>query len=408
MIELKKFELNKTLNTITFEDDILNQFVREFAFLHDIDEELVKIYLYAFLCNAIADKVILNPTTDENYYISPNLWAAIISPPGTRKSVILEFFKKLSEYNTKFLDIATKEAIIEEMSKIKHGIFAVDELSLLLNKIKNDAEYRSFILTGWNGYSRISKKTVSKENFDEVTSIGIIGNIQPDPFFKLVLQDNLNDGLIQRFQLLYFNTNYKNTLIMYSPPSHIFPHLKNIFKILNNEKLNLLLKNKKFKTFQNRFIITPTLNAQRLFVINLNFLRKQYKNNHDNKLHAFLGKIDKVVGSIALIHAILRGIRTENFEVTKEDIFKGFEFAKYSLYQFFNINEYFNSNNKQKEQIDLRYKVLRKLIQRKTISKRELIQQISGLNTVSDVNKVLSELEKDNIKFKIEKNKIII
>ena len=190
MIELKKFELNKTLNTITFEDDILNQFVREFAFLHDIDEELVKIYLYAFLCNAIADKVILNPTTDENYYISPNLWAAIVAPPGTKKSALLEFFKKLSEDNTKFLDIATKEAIIEEMSKIKHGIFAVDELSLLLNKIKNDAEYRSFSLISWNGYSRISKKTVSKENFDEVISIGIIGNIQPGPFFKLVLQDN--------------------------------------------------------------------------------------------------------------------------------------------------------------------------------------------------------------------------
>ena len=88
------------------------------------------------------------------------------------------------------MNIATKEAIIEEMSKIKHGIFAVDELSLLLNKLKNDAEYRSFILTGWNGYSRISKKTVSKENFDEVISIEIIGNIQPGPFFKLVLQDN--------------------------------------------------------------------------------------------------------------------------------------------------------------------------------------------------------------------------
>ena len=407
MIKLD-FELNKTLDSITFEDNTINNFIREFAFLHDIEEDLVKIYLYAFLGNSIADKVILNPTNDSNYLISPNLWAAIISPPGTKKSVILEFFKQLFEHNDKFFDIATKEAIIEEMKAIKHGIFAIDELSLLLNKIKNDAEYRSFILTGWNGYSRISKKTVSRENFDEVVSLGIVGNIQPDPFFKLVLQDNLNDGLIERFQLLYFNTDYKNTLTMYSPPSHIFPHLKNIFKTLNNEKLILLLKNQKLKIFQNRFIITPTLNAQRYFVININFLRQQYKNNHDTKLLAFLGKIDKVVGSIALIHAILRGIRTEKFEVTEKDIFKGFEFAKYSLYQFFNIEEYFNSDNKKKENIEVKYKVLRKLLQKKSITKRELIQQISNLKTVSDVNKILTELEKDNIKFRIEKNKIII
>jgi len=402
------FKLNESLKTLTFEDNIINNFISEFAFLHNVDEELVKIYLYSFLCNVIADKVILNPTSDINYYISPNLWATIISPPGTKKSIILEFFKQLSGNNKKFLDIATKEAIIEEMSKIKHGIFAIDELSLLLNKIKNDAEYRSFILTGWNGYSRISKKTVSRENFNEVISLGIIGNIQPEPFFKLLLQDNLNDGLIERFQLLYFNPYYNNTLTMYSIPSFIISHIQNIFKILNSERLYLLLKNKNLNTFQNRFIISPTLRAQKHFVIQLNLLRLNYKNIQDSKFLAFIGKIDKIVGSIALIHAILRGIRTEKFEVIEEDIFKGFEFAKYSLYQFFKIKKYFNSNNTQKEHIDLKYKVLRKLVQRKTITKRELIQQISNLKTVSDVDKILTELEKDNIKFRIEKNKIII
>ena len=403
------FKLNESLKTLTFEDNIINNFISEFAFLHNVDEELVKIYLYSFLCNVIADKVILNPTSDINYYISPNLWATIISPPGTKKSIILEFFKQLSGNNKKFLDIATKEAIIEEMSKIKHGIFAIDELSLLLNKIKNDAEYRSFILTGWNGYSRISKKTVSRENFNEVISLGIIGNIQPEPFFKLLLQDNLNDGLIERFQLLYFNPYYNNTLTMYSIPSFIISHIQNIFKILNSERLYLLLKNKNLNTFQNRFIISPTLRAQKHFVIQLNLLRLNYKNIQDSKFLAFIGKIDKIVGSIALIHAILRGIRTEKFEVIEEDIFKGFEFAKYSLYQFFKIEKYFNnSNNTQKERIDLKYKVLRKLVQRKTITKRELIQQISNLKTVSDVDKILTELEKDNIKFRIEKNKIII
>jgi len=403
------FKLNESLKTLTFEDNIINNFISEFAFLHNVDEELVKIYLYSFLCNVIADKVILNPTSDINYYISPNLWATIISPPGTKKSIILEFFKQLSGNNKKFLDIATKEAIIEEMSKIKHGIFAIDELSLLLNKIKNDAEYRSFILTGWNGYSRISKKTVSRENFNEVISLGIIGNIQPEPFFKLLLQDNLNDGLIERFQLLYFNPYYNNTLTMYSIPSFIISHIQNIFKILNSERLYLLLKNKNLNTFQNRFIISPTLRAQKYFVIQLNLLRLNYKNIQDSKFLAFIGKIDKIVGSIALIHAILRGIRTEKFEVIEEDIFKGFEFAKYSLYQFFKIEKYFNnSNNTQKERIDLKYKVLRKLVQRKTITKRELIQQISNLKTVSDVDKILTELEKDNIKFRIEKNKIII
>lgn len=403
------FKLNESLKTLTFEDNIINNFISEFAFLHNVDEELVKIYLYSFLCNVIADKVILNPTSDINYYISPNLWATIISPPGTKKSIILEFFKQLSGNNKKFLDIATKEAIIEEMSKIKHGIFAIDELSLLLNKIKNDAEYRSFILTGWNGYSRISKKTVSRENFNEVISLGIIGNIQPEPFFKLLLQDNLNDGLIERFQLLYFNPYYNNTLTMYSIPSFIISHIQNIFKILNSERLYLLLKNKNLNTFQNRFIISPTLRAQKHFVVQLNLLRLNYKNIQDSKFLAFIGKIDKIVGSIALIHAILRGIRTEKFEVIEEDIFKGFEFAKYSLYQFFKIEKYFNnSNNTQKERIDLKYKVLRKLVQRKTITKRELIQQISNLKTVSDVDKILTELEKDNIKFRIEKNKIII
>jgi len=407
MIKLD-FELNKTLDSITFEDNIINNFIKEFTFLHNIEEDLVKIYLYAFLGNAMADKIILNPTNDSNYFISPNLWAAIISPPGTKKSVILEFFKQLFENNEKFFDIATKEAIIEEMKEVGHGIFAVDELSLLLNKIKNDAEYRSFMLTGWNGYSRISKKTVSRENFDEVVSLGIIGNIQPEPFSKLLLQDNLNDGLIERFQLLYFNPYYNNTLTMYSIPSFIILYIQNIFKILNSERLYLILKNKNLNTFQNRFIIFPTLQAQKHFVVKLNLLRLNYKNIQDPKFLAFIGKIDKIVGSIALIHTILRGIRTEKFEVIEEDIFKGFEFAKYSLYQFFKIEKYFNSNNIQKEHIDLKYKVLRKLVQRKTITKRELIQQISNLKTVADVDKILTELEKDNIKFKIEKNRIII
>ncbi len=401
------YELNENLNSIKFEENFLNEFVKEFAFLHSIDEDLVKIYLFAFLGNALADRVILNPTIDSNYLISPNLWAVNVSPPGTKKSIILQFFKELFEDNTKFLDIATKEAVIEEMSKIKHGIFAVDELSLLLNKIKNDAEYRSFMLTGWNGYSKISKKTVSRKHFNEVISFGIVGNIQPDTFFKLIWKDDLDDGLVERFQLIYFNPNYHNVLAMYNIPDVLISNLKNLFEMLNSEKLSILLKNHNLQIYQNRFVIKTTLLAKKNFVARLNILRLKYKELNDNKFLAFIGKIDKVVGSIALIQAILRGINTKKFEVNEKDIFDGFEFAKYTLYQFFKIKEYFNANNLTIKE-NLKYKVLRKIVQKRIITKRELIQQVAKLKTVNDVNKILEELIKDGIKLKIEKNQIIL
>ena len=389
-----------------FEEDFLNLFIKEFSFLHNIDESLTKIYLYSFLGNAIADKVILNPTIDKNYYISPNIWAAIISPPGTKKSVFLEFFKNLFGNSKKFLDIATKEAIIEEMQKIKHGIFAVDELTLLLNRIKNDAEYRSFILSGWNGYSNFTKKTVTRKNFNQIVSFGIIGNIQPDLFLKLILRDNLNDGLIERFQLLYFNPNYNNIIIMYDIDENIIDALKKLFGFLNSNELKILLQ--RYEQFKNRFVVKANEKAQKYFVNFLNILRISFKNEENINLFAFLGKIDKVVGTIALVHAVLRGIRTKKFEVIEQDIFQGIEFAKYALYQFFKIEEYFKANNNIKDKEDLKYKVLRKLVQKSSLTKRELIQQVAKLKTISDVDKILEELKKDGIKFKIEKNQIIL
>ena len=78
-------QLNNSLNDVIFDEKLISDFIDEFAFLHNIDDDLIKIYLYLFLGNSIADKIILNPTKDSNYYISPNLWGAIISPPGTKK-----------------------------------------------------------------------------------------------------------------------------------------------------------------------------------------------------------------------------------------------------------------------------------------------------------------------------------
>ena len=398
------YELNENLNSIKFEEKFLNEFVKEFAFLHSIDEDLVKIYLFAFLGNALADKVILNPTVDKNYYISPNIWAAIISPPGTKKSVFLEFFKNLFGNSKKFLDIATKEAIIEEMNTVKHGIFAVDELSLLLNKIKNDAEYRSFLLSGWNGYSDFTKKTVTRKHFSETVSFGIIGNIQPDLFLKLILKDNLNDGLMERFQLLYFNPDYNNIIIMYDIDKNIIDALKKLFEFVNSKELKTLLQT--HEQFKNRFIVKANEKAQKHFVNFLNLLRISFKNENEDT-YAFLGKIDKVVGSVALVLAILRGIHTRKFEVIEQDVFQGIEFAKYTLYQFFKIKEYFNANNLTIKE-NLKYKVLRKIVQKRIITKRELIQQIAKLKTIADVNKILEELLSDRIKLKIEKNQIIL
>jgi hypothetical protein len=398
-------QLYENLDKIFFEANFLNEFVNEFSFLHNIDKSLTKILLYSFLGNAIADKVILNPTIDQNYFISTNIWTVIILPPGSKKSVFLEFFKNIYGNSKQFLDIATKEAIIEEMKKIKHGIFAIDELSLLLNKIKKDAEYRSFVLTGWNGYSEITKKTITRKNFNETVSFGIIGNIQPDLFLKLMLKDNLNDGLIERFQFLYFNPNYNNIITMYTINENIINNLKSLFEFLNSNELNLLLQT--HKQFKNRFIIKATEKAQKLFINFINILRLTFKNENNNNLLAFMGKIDKVVGTIALIHAVLRGINTNKFEVREQDIYKGAIFAKYVLNQFFKIEKYFMSDNKKCKE-GLKYKVIRKIVQKRSITKRELIQQVANLKTIDDVNKILEELKKDGIQLKIEKNQITI
>jgi len=203
--------------------------------------------LLVMLGGAIGRRAAIQPKTkDTGWTEIPNLYGAIVAPPGALKSPTISTITKHIEEvekawyrkwaveiakwkkenkdkkreerddppKRKRLDIndATFEKIQEIMSENPLGLIVIrDELTGLLATFERNGHEgeRQFYLTAWNGYTpytidRVGRGTIYVPH----SCLSVFGGIQP-----MRLKEYLaglseigasNDGMIQRFQLLVF------------------------------------------------------------------------------------------------------------------------------------------------------------------------------------------------------------
>ncbi|MDW8356794.1 YfjI family protein [Thermus sp.] len=185
-----------------------------------------------------------NPTWREG----TNLWVAVISDPGTKKSPILkELASPLYELEALFeeehegkrqayelerqawqarrpeergpepkeplayrvvVEDATKEALAKVLRDNRGVVAVYDELKGLLStwqKVDRQAD-RAFYLKAYSGGAHREDRVGRKGLFVRETWLSIVGFIQPGPFRKLILETAKGgeeaDGLLQRFILV--------------------------------------------------------------------------------------------------------------------------------------------------------------------------------------------------------------
>jgi putative DNA primase/helicase len=186
--------------------------------------DFTAVALIATLAGVCGRRVQIQPKANDSTYVeAPNLWGALVGPPGTRKTSVIQAATKpvhAIEAGLHAPGIVTKrrlmttdptfEKLHEMLAANPGGIFVLrDELTGWLAGLekKGREPERAFYLEGWNGNTpftvdRIGRGTVLVPH----TCITLFGAIQPDRL-QAYLADvhrngSGNDGLIQRFQLL--------------------------------------------------------------------------------------------------------------------------------------------------------------------------------------------------------------
>lgn len=202
--------------------------------------------------SAIGRQFGVHPRSFDDWLLIPNLWGAIVAPPGGMKTPgINAGFRLLREQENILRDKsktariitsdATCEKHLEIMSKNPFGITLLrDELSGWMELMERSGRQgeRQFYLEAWNGdtpytMDRIGRGTTSCD----ATCISIIGGIQPDKIGKIASFSE--DGLIQRFQLLIVATQLrKKAIVDKSPNKEIEKKVANIFFNLCKGRLN--------------------------------------------------------------------------------------------------------------------------------------------------------------------------
>jgi len=233
--------------------------------------EMAAVAGIAILGGAISNKCGIRQEKFDDWTLIPNLWGAVIAPPGSNKSAAISAMSKpiiekeiqeaknydegyqlyisekkkydisIKEYAKKvkfdkdaeepkapkkpkrkrfLINDATHEVIGEILKDSNQGIIALhDELGGLLasfgSKARAGEEARSFYLGAWDGdtpknIDRIGRGSFFIENY----CISVFGGIQPTLIDKLIsdaVSGKFSDGLLERFQLFVypeFNTKF--------------------------------------------------------------------------------------------------------------------------------------------------------------------------------------------------------
>lgn len=145
-----------------------------------------------------------------------------IEKNGPSDLLMKELFRiedELTEYKNQLkmpkyiINDATPEKILELSQHSKHGFLIFrDEASGLLNEFEKPGRegYRQLLLEGWTGNGFFSMDRKISESCSAKICFSIFGSIQPDIIKKLIKKSHdLNDGFIQRVQLLIYLPEFK-------------------------------------------------------------------------------------------------------------------------------------------------------------------------------------------------------
>lgn len=209
---------------------------------------------------------------DNTWIVVPNLWGAIIGPPGFMKSPVLrkvthpltrienewreQYKKELSEFKRKqklagteeeleeptqrrlLLADATFEKLHEILSENPEGVFVLrDELTGWLAQLEKRGREceRAFHLEAWNGDGGFTVDRIGRGSIHvPAVCVSLLGNIQPARL-RWYLSEVLaggpsDDGLLQRFQIMVWPDLPQNwELVDRQPNSKAFDAAERVY-----------------------------------------------------------------------------------------------------------------------------------------------------------------------------------
>ena len=182
-----------------------------FKWLYQIERELMTHY-----AKEIKDKKNLLIALDKKLKTAQTALGKIEPDTEEFKTKLKEIsdleteFKKISpqKYNFLINDMTTASAI-DMLQNAPNGLLIVnDELSYLFQMFNTEhgSSLRQLALIGWNGSGLFQKKLKGEENFTILKdfSFNMIGMVQPSVLQKFLKKDQVDDGFIERFQLIFW------------------------------------------------------------------------------------------------------------------------------------------------------------------------------------------------------------
>ena len=314
--------------------DCLRRWVVDIADRMQVAIDLPAAVLIVMLGAAISLRAMIQPKArDREWTEVPNLYGGIIAPPGFMKSPVIravagplesieqkwhkEYAAAMREYEElsdeeqkqsekpKFrrltINDTTFEKLQELLSENPRGLLVIrDELvGLLASFDRNGHEgERQFYLTAWNGQSSYSMDRIGRGTILlPKCCLSVIGAIQPKRLRDYLASQGedgpVNDGMIQRFQLLVWPDFSGWTYVDRGADQAALDEVNQVFeKIVNLEPAHSL---------RLRF----TEDAQELFVTWYRNLETRIRGNElDLALTAHLSKFRGLMPSLALIFEI--------------------------------------------------------------------------------------------------------
>lgn len=204
---------------------LLFDFIDDVSLRVNCPPDFVAVALLAGLAGVIGRKYGVHPKQNDDWLVTPTLWAAMIGPPSSKKSPALGKVKTLIDRIEKDLlrkaidandslhrrivvNDSTTSRLIDILANNPSGLLLIrDELAGLLVEMerKDRQADRAFMLECFSGNGAFTKDRVTTGHTRvEHCSLSIVGGIQPSRLQSIVddtVSGKHDDGLLQRFQL---------------------------------------------------------------------------------------------------------------------------------------------------------------------------------------------------------------
>lgn len=236
-------------------------FVEEVSELMQTPADYAAVASVVSLAGCVGRRARIQPKVQDNTWIViPNLWGAIIGPPGFMKSPVLrtvtrplthiegewrqQYEKELADFNRALksgeaeeedepiqqrllMADATFEKLHEILSENPAGVFVLrDELTGWLAQLEKRGREceRAFYLEAWNGDGGFTVDRIGRGSIHvPAVCVSLFGNIQPARL-RWYLSEVLaggpsDDGLLQRLQVIVWPDHSKSWELVDRPPN---------------------------------------------------------------------------------------------------------------------------------------------------------------------------------------------